>query len=63
MPMYNLFEYSKNYTKTIGSLFNYRDELSDDANNVNSINKNVINSETFKYKTSILEIITIFLGK
>ena len=32
MPMYNLLEYSKNYRKTIGSLYNYyRDELSDDA--------------------------------
>ena len=31
MPMYNLLEYSKNYRKTIGSLYNYyRDELSDD---------------------------------
>ena len=27
MPMYNLLEYSKNYKKTIGSLYNYyRDE-------------------------------------
>ena len=33
MPMYNLLEYSKNYRKTIGSLYNYyRDELNDDAN-------------------------------
>ena len=23
MPMYNLLEYSKNYRKTIGSLYNY----------------------------------------
>ena len=40
MPMYNLLEYSKNYRKTIGSLYNYyRDELSDDAddNNFNNI--------------------------
>ena len=30
--MYNLLEYSKNYRKTIGSLYNYhRDKLSDDA--------------------------------
>ena len=33
MPIYNLLEYSKNYRKTIGSLYNYyRDELNDDAN-------------------------------
>ena len=32
MSMYNLLEYRKNYSKTIGSLYNYyRDELSDDA--------------------------------
>ena len=54
MPMYNLLEYRKNHRKTTGSLWNYyRDELSDDANdNINS-NKNTINSESFKYKTSI----------
>ena len=53
--MYNLLEYSKLYRKTAGSLFNYyRDELSDDANNANSLNKNAINSDSFKYKTSIL---------
>ena len=54
MPMYNLLEYSKNYRKTTGSLFNYyRDELSDETNDNNGLNKNVINSEFFKYKTSI----------
>ena len=32
MSMYNLLDYSKNYRKTIGSLYNYYgDELSDDA--------------------------------
>ena len=30
MPMYSLLEYSKNYSKTSGSLWNYyRDELTD----------------------------------
>ena len=54
MPMYNLLEYSKNYRKTTGSLYNYcRDELSDDANNNNSPNIQVINSKTFKYKSNI----------
>ena len=54
MPMYNLIEYSKNYRKTIGSLRNYcRDELSYDTNDNNNLNKNVINSESFKYKTNI----------
>ena len=54
MPMYNLLEYSKNYRKTIGSLYNYyRDELSDDNNPNNFPNTNVVNSNTFKYKNKI----------
>ena len=45
MPMYNLLEYSKNYRKTIGSLYNYyRDELSDDADVNNFDNIKVVNS-------------------
>ena len=53
MPMYNLIEYSKNYRKTTGSLWNYyRDELTDDRNN-NFPNKNLNNSELFKYKTRV----------
>ena len=46
MPMYNLLEYSKNYRKTTGSLWNYyRDEPS---------NPRSSNSESFKYKTNIV---------
>ena len=46
MPMYNLLEYSKNYKKTTGSLWNYyRDEPSDPLS---------FDSESFKYKTSII---------
>ena len=55
MPMYNLLEYSKNYRKTIGSLYNYyRDELTNDSNDNNFDNKNVVNSNTFKYKNKII---------
>ena len=54
ISMYNLLEYSKNYRKTIGSLYNYyRDELSDDADDNNFDNINVVNSNTFKYKNKI----------
>ena len=54
IPMYNLLEYSKNYRKTIGSLYNYyRDELSDDADDNNFDNIKVVNSNTFKYKNKI----------
>ena len=50
MPMYNSLEYSKNYRKTIGSLYNYyRDELGGNANN----NDNTVNSDTFRYKNKI----------
>ena len=45
MTMYNLLEYSKNYRKTTGCLWNYyRDEPSNPLSS---------NSEYFKYKTSI----------
>ena len=46
MPMYNLLEYSKNYKKNNGSLWNYyRDEPSDPLSS---------NSESFKYKSNIV---------
>ena len=57
MPMYNLLEYSKNYRKTIGLLYNYyRDELTNDnipANNVFN-NIRVVDLNTFKYKNKII---------
>ena len=55
MSMCNLLEYSKNYRKTIGSLYNYyRDELSDDAYDNDFDNIKVVNSNTFKYKNKII---------
>ena len=56
MPMYNLLEYSKNYRKTKGSLWNYyRDEPSDTFSS---------DSESFKYKTSITgKVIILVLVK
>ena len=54
MSMYNLLEHSKNYRKTIGSLYNYyRDESSDDADDNNFDNIKVVNSNKFKYKNKI----------
>ena len=56
MPMYNLLEYSKNYEKTSGSLFNYyRDEPSEitiGAGNY-AIKISIRNSKSFDYKTEI----------
>ena len=55
MSMYNLLEYSKNYRKNIGSLYNYyRDELSDDADDNNFDNIKVVNSNTSKHKNKII---------
>ena len=46
MPMYNLIEYSDNYAKTTGSLWQYfRDEPTTDDD--------IEDSESFKYKTKI----------
>ena len=53
--MYNLLEYSKNYKKTIESLYNYyRDELDDDADLNNHPNNNVVSSNAFQYKNKLL---------
>ena len=53
MPMYNILEYSKNYRKTTGSLFNYyRDEQNSGAEG--NINYSIKDSESFNCKTSII---------
>ena len=55
MSMYNLLEYSKNYRKTIGLLYNYyRNELSNDADDNNFDHIKIVNSNTFKYKNKII---------
>ena len=55
IPMCNLLEYSKNYRKTIGLLYNYyRDELNDYVNLNNFANNNVVSSNSFQYKNKII---------
>ena len=55
MPMYNLLEYSKNYRKTTGSLWNYyRDEPNSSAG-ANNITHLISNSESFDYKANFME--------
>ena len=50
MPMYNLIEYSDNYSDTSGSLWNFkRDEI---INNADVTNDN--NAPSFKYKASLI---------
>ena len=46
MPMYNLIEYSDNYSKTSGSLWQYFKDIPSD---------NLARSESFKYKVKITE--------
>ena len=55
MSMYNLIEYSKNYRKTTGSLWNYyRDKPNSGlGGNDNNINYSIKNSKCFDYKTSV----------
>ena len=54
MPMYNLLEYSKNYRKTTGSLWNYyRDESNSGINN--NITHSILNLESFTYRANFME--------
>ena len=48
MPMYNLLQYSHNYSITSGSLWNYlREEIVD-------VDNNASDGKSFKYKTKIV---------
>ena len=55
MPIYNFLEYSKNYRKTTGSLWNYyRDKPNSGADGENNnVNYSIKDSKPFDYKTSI----------
>ena len=54
MPMYNLLEYRKNYSKTTGSFWNYyRDEQNSGLGGAdNNITYYITHSKSFDYKTS-----------
>ena len=52
MPMYNMLEYSGNYSMTSGSLQNYyRDEINDDENDNDDNDNRINNNETIKGKS------------
>ena len=58
MPMYNLLEYSKNYKKTTGSLWNsYRDEPNSSTDN-NNIAHSILSSKSFDYKANFISNVT-----
>ena len=51
MPMYNLLEYSQNYSMTSGSLWNYyRDKTDDVDDNASDVKPDII----VEYKTKII---------
>ena len=55
IPMYNLLEYSKEYRKTTGSLWNYyRDEPNSGESGINNnVSYSIKDSKSLDYKTSI----------
>ena len=55
MPMYNLLEYSKNYRKTTGSLWNYYRNKPNRGigGENNNVNYSIKDSKSFDYKTNI----------
>ena len=55
MPMYNLLEYSKNYRKTTGSLWNYYRDEPNSGTDANNITHSILNSTSFDYKANFIE--------
>ena len=55
MPMYNLLEYSKNYRKTTGSLWNYYRDEPNSSTDDDKITHSILNSESFDYKANFME--------
>ena len=54
MPMYNLIEYSHNYSKTSGSFWQYCKDIPAVNNNVNMVDLNGANAtDSFNFKTKI----------
>ena len=54
MPMYNLIEYSDNYSDTSGSLWQFKRDEQPIDNNGAFINITAENSSSFKYKSNLI---------
>ena len=54
MPMYNLIEYSENYSDTSGSSWQFKRDEQPIDNNGASINLTAENSWLFKYKSNFI---------
>ena len=57
MPMYNLLEYSKNYKKTTGSLWNYYRDEPDSSTDNDNITHSILNSKSFDYKANFISTV------
>ena len=57
MPMYNLIEYSNNYSDTSGSLWQFKSD-EQNMNNNNPVNVTTADSLSFKYKSSFIGELT-----
>ena len=54
MPMYNVLEYSDNYSMTSGSLWNYyRDDVNDDPNENNIARNKISNNKSITSKSFV----------
>ena len=53
--MYKLLEYSKNYKKITGSLWNYYRGQPNSGTYNNNITHSILNSESFDYKANFME--------
>ena len=53
--MYNLIEYSKNYKKATGRLWNYYRDEPNSSVSANNITHSILNSESFDYKANFME--------
>ena len=59
MPMYNLIEYSDNYSDTWGGLWQFKKDESPVTNSGNPDNVSTANSTSFKYKLSFFKPLTV----
>ena len=57
MPMYTLLEYSKNYRKTTGSLWNYYKDESNSSTDDDNITHSILNPESIDYKAILWKMV------
>ena len=55
MPMYTFLEYSKNYRKTTGSLWNYYKDEPNSSTDDDNITHSILNPESIDHKANFME--------